>query len=78
MLLGGRVGHGATLGGFHGERLLDQMRDRLRYLHCSLRTEPASVYWLRQYVLRSGKRHPSGMGRGEVGAVLTRNRLSMD
>jgi hypothetical protein len=64
MLLGGRVGHGATLGDFHGKRLLDQMRDRLRYLHCSLRTEQAHVYWLQQYVLWSGKRQPRDMGRG--------------
>ena len=51
--------------------LLDQMRDRLRYLHYSLRTKQADVYWLRQYVPWSGKRHPRDMGRAEVGAVLT-------
>ncbi len=53
------------------KRLLDQIRDRLRDLHRSLRTAQAHVYWLRQYVPWSGKRHPRDMGRGEVGAVLT-------
>ncbi len=53
------------------KRLPDQIRDRLRDLHCSLRTERAYVYWLQQYVPWSGKRHPTDMGRGEVGAVLT-------
>jgi hypothetical protein len=53
------------------KRLLDQIRDRLRDLHCSLRTEQVYVYWLQQYVPWSGKRHPRDMGRGEVGAVPT-------
>ncbi len=53
------------------KHLLDQMRDRLRYLHYSLRTEQAYVYWLQQYVPWSGERPPRDMGREEVGAVLT-------
>jgi hypothetical protein len=53
------------------KRLLDQIRDRLPDLHCSLRTEQAHVYWLRQYVPWSGKRHPRDMEREEVGAGLT-------
>ena len=53
------------------KHLLDQIRDRLRALHCSLRTEQAHVYWLQQYVPWSGKRHPRDTGREEVGAVLT-------
>ena len=53
------------------KRLLDQIRDRFRDLHCSLRTEQTHVYWLRQYVPWSGERHPTDMGREEAGAVLT-------
>lgn len=39
-------------------KLLDQVRDRLRALHCSLRTEDAYVFWIRRYILFHGKRHP--------------------
>ena len=41
-------------------RLLDQVRERMRYLHYSLRTEVAYVHWIRRFVLWSGKRHPRG------------------
>lgn len=53
------------------KRLLEQVRDRLRYLHYSLRTEQAYVYWIRQFVLWSGKRHPRDMGQAEVEGFLT-------
>ncbi len=52
-------------------RLLDQVRERLRYLHYSLRTELAYVQWIRRFVLWSGKRHPREMGRAEVEGFLT-------
>lgn len=52
-------------------RLLDQVRERMRYLHYSLRTEVAYVHWIRRFVLWNGKRHPREMGRAEVEAFLT-------
>jgi len=42
-------------------RFLDQMRDRLRTLHYSYRTEQAYVFWVPRFILYSGKRHPSTM-----------------
>jgi hypothetical protein len=36
------------------ERLLDQVRERARYLHYSLRTEQAYVHWTRAYVRFQG------------------------
>ena len=39
-------------------RLLDQVRERARYLHYSLRTEKAYVYWVRFFVRWNGLRHP--------------------
>ena len=39
-------------------RLLDQVRDRIRYRHYSRRTEISYVQWIRRYVLYHGKRHP--------------------
>ena len=55
----------------HQPRLLDQMRDRIRYKHYSIRTETAYLDWARRYILFHGKRHPAAMGAGEVEAFLT-------
>ncbi|MCC8468958.1 integron integrase [Xanthomonas phaseoli] len=53
-------------------RLLDQVHDRLRARHYSLRTEQAYVSWIRRFILAGGKRHPAQMGQVEVEAFLTR------
>jgi hypothetical protein len=37
-------------------RLLDQLRDRLRLRHYSLRTEQAYIHWVKRYILFYGKR----------------------
>ncbi len=52
-------------------RLLDAVKERLRYLHYSLRTEQAYVHWVRHFVRWSGMRHPREMGADEVRAFLT-------
>jgi integron integrase len=52
-------------------RLLDQVREQARYLHYSLRTEKAYVYWVRYFVRWHGLRHPRDMGAPEVQAFLT-------
>ncbi len=52
-------------------RLLDAVRAQARYLHYSLRTEQAYVYWVRAYVHYHRLRHPAEMSRGEVEAFLT-------
>ncbi|MFO1215377.1 MAG: integron integrase [Burkholderiaceae bacterium] len=52
------------------QRLLDQVREQLRYLHYSLRTEEAYVHWVRAFVRWSGLRHPRQMGAAEVQAFL--------
>lgn len=51
--------------------LLDQVRDQIRTLHYSIRTEDAYVQWVKQFVLFHKKRHPLEMGEGEVGEFLT-------
>jgi integron integrase len=56
----------------HAERLLDQVRERARYLHYSLRTEQAYVHWTRAYVRFHGcQQHPREMGAVHVEAFLT-------
>lgn len=52
-------------------RLLDQMRDRLRRLHYSLRTEETYCDWVRRFVLFHDRRHPRDLGAAEVEAFLT-------
>ncbi len=51
-------------------RLLDQLRESIRYKHYSLRTEDAYVYWVRWYIRFHGLRHPRDMGAPEVEAFL--------
>ncbi|RYD62281.1 MAG: integrase, partial [Verrucomicrobiaceae bacterium] len=51
-------------------RLLDQVRERIRLLHYSRRTEEAYVYWVRAFVRFHGIRHPAEMGGAEVEAFL--------
>lgn len=52
-------------------RLLDQLRERIRMLHYSRRTEQAYVHWCRAFIRFHGVRHPATMGQAEVEAFLT-------
>jgi integron integrase len=51
--------------------LLDALRERIRYLHYSIRTEEAYVHWVRAYVRFHGLRHPRKMGAEEVQGFLS-------
>jgi integron integrase len=52
-------------------RLLDQVRDRIRARHYSLRTEKTYVQWIRRFIRFSGMRHPRDLGALEVEHFLT-------
>ena len=52
-------------------RLVQTVIERLRYLHYSLRTEEAYVYWVRGFIRWSGMRHPREMGVEQVQAYLS-------
>lgn len=52
-------------------RLLDQLRERIRYAHYSLRTEKTYVYWVRFFIRFHRLRHPKEMGAPEVQAFLS-------
>jgi integrase len=52
-------------------RLLDQLRERLRYAHYSLSTERSYVYWVRAFIRFHGLRHPREMGGPEVESFLS-------
>lgn len=51
--------------------LLDQVRERLRVKHYSIRTEQQYVQWARRFILFHDKRHPRELGAAEVEAFLT-------
>ena len=66
-----KPGNPAARPPLQSRRLLDQLRERLRYLHYSLRTEQTYVYWARWYIRFHALRHPREMGQPEVEAFLT-------
>lgn len=52
-------------------RLLDQVRDEIRFRHYSIRTEQAYLGWVKRFILFHGKQHPRDMGAEEVTRFLT-------
>ena len=52
-------------------RLMDQVRERIRYLHYTRGTEQAYIHWCRSFIRFHGLRHPRDMGAPEVEAFLT-------
>lgn len=52
-------------------KLLDQVRNLMRVRHYSLRTEEVYTYWIREYIIFHGKRHPGETGEQEITAFLT-------
>ena len=51
-------------------RLLDALRQQIRYLHYSRRTEEAYVHWVRAFVRFHGLRHPAELSSREVESFL--------
>lgn len=54
-----------------GPRLLDQLRQQIRYRHYSLRTEQAYVQWVRRYLHFHGLRHPRELDGSHVAQFLS-------
>jgi hypothetical protein len=42
-------------------KLLDQVRNKLRVKHYSIRTEQVYADWIKRFILFHGKRHPNEM-----------------
>ena len=62
----GQVLHALALPPLRSVKLLDQLRERIRYLHYSRRTEDAYFHWCRAFIRFHGIRHPAEMGGPEV------------
>ncbi len=58
-------------------RLLDQVREKIRLKHYSVRTEQVYLDWIRRYILFHDKRHPAEMsesnnwGQSAISVTLT-------
>lgn len=53
------------------QRLMDQVREVLRFHHYSYNTEKSYVSWILQYIRFHKKKHPKDMGKHEVEAFLS-------
>jgi len=51
-------------------KTLDPVREHIRYLHYSSRTEESYLYWIRFFIRWYGVRHPREMVADEVQAFL--------
>ncbi len=52
-------------------RLMDQVREVLRFHHYAYNTEKSYVSWILQYIRFNNKKHPKDMGKSEVEAFLS-------
>ncbi len=66
-----RQGEALSLPPLQSARLLDRLRERVRLLHYSRRTEEAYVHWVRAYIRFHHLRLPAEMGQAEVESFLT-------
>lgn len=53
------------------KKLLDVVRDKIRFKHYSLSTERTYLYWIKYFILYHNKRHPIQMGKPEIEQFLT-------
>lgn len=51
-------------------RLLDQVRDKLRVKHYSIRTEQTYLDWIKRFIFFHGKHHPKWLRRGLAAKTL--------
>lgn len=52
-------------------RLLDRVRERIRFKHYSIRTEQAYTDWIRRFIRFNGNRHPAQLGPDDIERFLT-------
>ncbi len=52
-------------------KLLDQVKNKLRLKHYSIRTEEAYLNWIKRFIYFNNKKHPNEMGETEINKFLT-------
>jgi hypothetical protein len=53
------------------KKLLDIVRDKIRFKHYSLSTEKTYVFWIKHYIFFHNKKHPIDMAKKEIEKFLT-------
>jgi len=53
------------------KKLLDIVRDKIRFKHYSYSTEKTYVHWIKHYIFFHNKKHPVEMGKEEIESFLT-------
>ena len=53
------------------KKLLDIVRDKIRFKHYSYSTEKTYIHWIKQYIFFHNKKHPVDMGKREIEEYLT-------
>ncbi|MEA3522366.1 MAG: integron integrase [Campylobacterota bacterium] len=53
------------------KKLLDLVRDKIRFKHYSYSTEKTYIHWIKHYILFHNKKHPVDMGKSEIESYLT-------
>lgn len=53
------------------KKLLDIVRDKIRFKHYSLSTERTYIHWIKHYILFHNKKHPLDMGKKDIESFLT-------
>ena len=53
------------------KKLLDLVRDKIRFKHYNYSTERTYVHWIKQYIFLHNKKHPVEMKKCEIEEYLT-------
>ena len=53
------------------KKLLDLVRDKIRFKHYSYSTERTYIHWIKHYILFHSKKHPIDMAKKEIEDFLT-------
>lgn len=53
------------------KKLLDVVRDKIRFKHYSISTERTYVHWIKHYIFFHNKKHPIEMGKAQIEEFLT-------
>ena len=53
------------------KKLLDIVRDKIRFKHYSISTEKTYIHWIKHYIFFHNKKHPIEMGKAEIESFLT-------
>ena len=60
------------------DRLMDQVRETLRFYHYAYNTEKSYTNWILKYIRFNGKRHPKEMGKLEIERFLSHLAVNRD